>query len=83
MTGKILYGLVLCGGNSSRMGRDKSKITYHLKEQKYHVFDLLKELSDKVFISCNHDQSREEKDNYSFIEDDSSIKIIQNTNQLG
>ncbi|MBK8495728.1 MAG: NTP transferase domain-containing protein [Chitinophagaceae bacterium] len=35
------YGLVLCGGNSSRMGTDKSMLQYYDKPQRYHVYDML------------------------------------------
>lgn len=51
------YGLVICGGKSSRMGKDKSQFIYHLKEQRYHVYEMLQPLVDKVFLSCNHLQA--------------------------
>lgn len=50
------YGLVLCGGESSRMGIDKSKIIYHNKQQRYHFYDLLQNFCSEVFISCNSAQ---------------------------
>lgn len=51
-----LNGLVLIGGKSSRMNRDKSNLTYHEKSQKDHVSELLKTHCKAVFLSCNSDQ---------------------------
>ena len=46
-----LYGLVLAGGKSTRMGEDKSRIEYHGKPQLQYVQDLLKDNVEKVFTS--------------------------------
>jgi molybdopterin-guanine dinucleotide biosynthesis protein A len=51
-----LYGLVICGGNSSRMGIDKSTLVYFDKPQHDHVHNLLALFCDKVVISCNQEQ---------------------------
>ncbi len=51
-----LYGLVLVGGKSTRMGKDKSQIDYHGKPQQNHVHEQLSQTCDKVFISCRPDQ---------------------------
>ena len=51
-----LYGLVVCGGQSSRMGVDKSRLIYRQKEQRFEVYDMLKNLCDEVIISCNNEQ---------------------------
>lgn len=48
-----LYGLVLAGGQSSRMGKNKSELEYHGIPQKEYAFGLLKDLCDKVFTSIN------------------------------
>lgn len=53
---KKVIGLVVCGGKSSRMGIDKSLIDYHGKPQHYHVFEMLENICEKVFISCNSSQ---------------------------
>jgi molybdopterin-guanine dinucleotide biosynthesis protein A len=50
------YGLVLCAGKSTRMGSDKSLLSYHDRPQCYHGFDMLLPLCQKVFISCNDQQ---------------------------
>ncbi|MBT1696594.1 molybdenum cofactor guanylyltransferase [Fulvivirgaceae bacterium PWU4] len=51
-----LYGLVLSGGKSSRMGMDKGLISYHGKPQREHLFDLLSRCCARVFTSCNAEQ---------------------------
>lgn len=53
---KELYGLVVCGGQSTRMGTDKSLLDYHGKPQRYYVYEMLEWICDKVFISCNSNQ---------------------------
>lgn len=54
---KELYGLVVCGGQSTRMGTDKSLIDYHGKAQRYYVYEMLEWICEKVFISCNSTQT--------------------------
>lgn len=49
-------GVVLCGGNSSRMGTDKAFIQYHNQPQWEFVKALLLPFCDRVYISCNSDQ---------------------------
>ncbi len=53
----ILNGLVLAGGKSRRMGRDKGKINYHGKPQREYAFDLLAACCEQTFLSCRPDQS--------------------------
>jgi len=48
---KMLNGLILCGGKSTRMGKDKSLINYHGKPQRDYLFDLLRPFCNQVFIS--------------------------------
>ncbi len=51
-----MYGLVLAGGKSVRMGKDKGAINWHGKEQRIHMADMLSAICDKVFISCREEQ---------------------------
>ena len=53
-----LYGLVLAGGKSTRMKKDKSLIEYHGKKQVIYCFDLLAQFCDQVFVSNRKDQAR-------------------------
>ncbi|GAB3020269.1 hypothetical protein GCM10027284_44490 [Cyclobacterium sediminis] len=62
-------GLVLIGGKSSRMNRDKSGLTYHDKSQKDHVSDLLQKHCKKVFLSCNEVQHERLQEKYLTIKD--------------
>lgn len=47
----ILFGLALAGGQSTRMGHDKTRISYHGKPQYRYVYDLLKGLTEHTYIS--------------------------------
>ncbi len=47
-----IYGLVLAGGRSSRMGRDKGLIVYNGKPQREYITDLLRKFCVHVFTSC-------------------------------
>jgi len=48
--GKAL-GVILCGGESSRMGMDKSLINYHGVSQREHLFKMLSPLCSPVVFS--------------------------------
>ena len=52
-----LYGLVLTGGKSSRMRKDKSLLNYHGKTQVEFCYELLQNFCEKVFISNRKDQA--------------------------
>lgn len=52
----LVNGLVLIGGKSSRMNRDKSNLIYHDKNQKDHISELLQPYCTDVYLSCNADQ---------------------------
>lgn len=45
------YGLILYGGDSSRMGKDKGLLTYHKEPQIFHIYTLLNRFCDKTFLS--------------------------------
>ena len=51
-----LKGLLLCGGYSSRMQEDKSRIAYHGMPQWEYLVSLLQQVAGEVYISCRPDQ---------------------------
>lgn len=63
------YGLAVCGGNSTRMGRDKSLLQYYDKPQRYHLYDMLLPFCKKAFISCNAEQAKNMEPGYLFLTD--------------
>lgn len=57
-----LHALVLAGGKSQRMGRDKGLIDYHGKPQREYLYDLLEYFCDNVYFSCRPEQEDELSD---------------------
>jgi molybdenum cofactor guanylyltransferase len=51
-----LYGLVLAGGRSSRMGQDKAALEYAGRSQLERAFALLEPLVSRCFVSVRGDQ---------------------------
>lgn len=56
MNARAPYGLVLAGGRSARMGRDKATLDYHGRPQIDVCFDLLSACCARVFLSNRADQ---------------------------
>ena len=52
----VLNGLVLAGGKSVRMGKDKGLIDYHGMPQRNYMATLVKQLCEKTYFSCRPDQ---------------------------
>ena len=65
-----IYGLVLSGGKSTRMGKDKGLIEYHGIPQRDYIYNLLNEVCDETFISIRKDQVPEIPKEYQVIIDD-------------
>ncbi len=56
-TAPEVYGLVLVGGRSTRMGRDKAALQYVGKPQAVVAFEMLSQCCARVFLSCRQGQS--------------------------
>lgn len=56
---KDLYGLVLAGGKSSRMGFDKGLIEYRAVPHRLYLYDLLKTFCAKAFLGIRAEQQEE------------------------
>jgi molybdenum cofactor guanylyltransferase len=65
----LINGLVLAGGKSERMKRDKGKIDYHGTEQRIHMYNLLSTLINTSFISIRAEQHNEFSEETHVIED--------------
>jgi molybdopterin-guanine dinucleotide biosynthesis protein A len=59
-------GLVLAGGKSTRMGNDKTQLTYHGKMQRDYIVELLENNLLTTFVSVAHNQ---ELPSYKVIQD--------------
>lgn len=55
---KDITGIVVCGGKSSRMGKDKSMLAYHGRPQWQYMQALLSGFCSKVFLSVNEYQAQ-------------------------
>jgi len=51
-----LFGLILAGGKSTRMGHDKGLIEYHDKPQREYLYELASMFCDMVFYSIRKEQ---------------------------
>ncbi|WP_300026364.1 NTP transferase domain-containing protein [uncultured Maribacter sp.] len=69
-----IYGLVLSGGKSTRMGEDKGLITYHKLPQREHLYHLLNEVCDKTFLSIRKDQKCEISNSFDVIIDNDEFR---------
>ena len=65
----LVNGLVLAGGRSLRMGRDKGSIVWHGKPQREHTADLLRPICSEVFISCRAGQEADLETAYPILPD--------------
>lgn len=62
-------GLVLAGGESKRMKRDKSSLNYHGKSQREHVLSLIQPYCVHAYLSCNAEQVEWLRGKFPFIAD--------------
>lgn len=59
MHASLIYGLVLAGGKSTRMGMDKGAIVYHEIPQREHLYDLMDTICARTFYSIRENQLSE------------------------
>lgn len=69
-----LYGLVLSGGKSTRMGEDKGLIKYHDLPQREHLYHLLNEVCDQTFLSIRKNQEKEISNSFKTIVDNDEFR---------
>ena len=65
----LLHGLILAGGQSTRMGRDKGLLDYHGQPHRFYLADLLRCYCAQVFISINAQQTQLQADQYQYLVD--------------
>ncbi len=64
-----IYGLILVGGYSKRMGKDKAQLLYDGERQVERVWNLVQQVCTESFISCRRDQRPEYIPDYPLILD--------------
>lgn len=74
MSKETIYGLVLSGGKSTRMGADKGTIVYHKLPQREHLYHLLEKVCDKTFLSIRSEQVNEIPNGVNFILDNNDFR---------
>ncbi|WP_373517196.1 molybdenum cofactor guanylyltransferase [Pricia sp.] len=72
--GPKIYGLVLAGGKSTRMGKDKGMITYHGMPQREFLYHLLSRVCEQTFVSIRRDQKSDFPEGMETIVDDDAYK---------
>lgn len=61
MVASKLYGLVLAGGKSSRMKKDKAFLDYHGRPQVEYAYHLLSVFCEETFVSAQKEQGLDKK----------------------
>lgn len=69
-----LYGLVLSGGKSTRMGTDKGLIEYHGRPQREHLYGLLSQVCDATYISLREEQEVKTPFGFATITDEDTFR---------
>lgn len=74
MSSPKIYGLVLTGGKSTRMGTDKGLIHYHGLPQREYLYQLLQQVCDVTYMSIREEQRTEFSPDYHLIVDQNRHK---------
>ena len=69
-----LFGLVLSGGKSTRMGKDKGLIEYHGVPQREYLYQLLSRVCDQTFISLREEQEENVPFGYATLTDEDKYR---------
>ncbi|TFG74246.1 MAG: molybdenum cofactor guanylyltransferase [Flavobacteriales bacterium] len=69
-----IFGLVLSGGKSSRMGTDKGLIDYHGMPQREFLYHMLDQICERTFISIRADQTADIPSDMAVIVDEDQVK---------
>jgi molybdopterin-guanine dinucleotide biosynthesis protein A len=69
-------GLVMCGGQSLRMGTDKSLLQYFDKPQRYQVYEMLMPFCEQIILSCSAEQASNMDPLYPYLIDDEQFRHI-------
>jgi molybdenum cofactor guanylyltransferase len=69
-----LFGLVLSGGKSTRMGADKGLIVYHDLPQREHLYQLLQQVCDESYLSLRKDQGAAVEGDYRILVDNDDYR---------
>ena len=77
--GYPLYGLVLAGGKSTRMGEDKSLIAYFGLEHRIYLAKMIAPFCEKTYISCQEDQLSENLFSIDYVRDKSLKNEVNRT----
>lgn len=72
--GPKINGLVLAGGKSTRMGKDKGMIPYHGMPQREHLYHLLSRVCQETYVSIRPDQKTDFSESMQTIVDDDEHK---------